>query len=192
MPCCDLLIWVLVAKLAPSYYRKLDWLFANMGHYHELASWQKIFKWTWRESEQKPITLPLNDTYWPDPIKWVCTGPYFVLSRFLLCKHLVQSRLPTSRRRGKINLSTKFLFLVCLHNTPMLIRKLVKFYHTIATGNTCKIACAHSPHVVRPGIRHGHSDSNAYLCPAYSMQSLVLMIFIWRYRGLLVDRKSVV
>ena len=68
----------------------------------------------------------------------------------------------------------------------MLIRKLVKFYRAIATGNTCKIARAHSPHVVRPGIRHGHSDSNTYLCPAYSMQSLVLMIFIWRYRGLLV------
>ena len=90
-----------------------------------------------------------------------------------------ESRLPTSRRRGKINPSTKFLFLVCLHNTPMLIRKLVKFYCAIATGNTCKIAYAHSPHVVRPGIRHGHSDSNTYLCPAYSMQSLVLMIFIW-------------
>jgi len=41
-----------------------------------------------------PITLPLNSKYRPDPKAWVCTCPYFVKSRFLVCKHLIQS-VPT-------------------------------------------------------------------------------------------------
>ncbi|KAF8998927.1 hypothetical protein BDQ17DRAFT_1428105 [Cyathus striatus] len=35
--------------------------------------------------------MPLNDAYKPDPQRWVRTCPSFLVSRFLLCKHLVQS-----------------------------------------------------------------------------------------------------
>jgi hypothetical protein len=34
--------------------------------------------------------MPLNDAYRPDAKKWLCTCPFFVTSRFLICKHLVQ------------------------------------------------------------------------------------------------------
>ena len=37
------------------------------------------------------VTLPLNPKYRPSTDKWVCTCPQFATSRFLLCKHLVQS-----------------------------------------------------------------------------------------------------
>ena len=34
--------------------------------------------------------MPLNEKYRPDVKRFVCTCPHFVVSRFLICKHLVQ------------------------------------------------------------------------------------------------------
>ena len=90
MPRCDLLVWILVTKLAPTYYRKLNQLLRETGRYRELSSWRKGFKKTWRKLEKTPITIPLNDAYRPNVEKWICTCPSFVVSRFLACKHLVQ------------------------------------------------------------------------------------------------------
>jgi len=90
MPRCDLLVWILVTKLAPTYYQKLDQLLKETARYRELSSWRKGFKKAWRKLEKTPITLPLNDAYKPEVAKWICTCPSFVVSRFLLCKHLVQ------------------------------------------------------------------------------------------------------
>ena len=90
MPRCDLLVWILVTKLAPTYYRKLDRLLTETARYRELSSWRKGFKKIWRKLEKTPITLPLNDAYKPNVEKWICTCPSFVISRFLICKHLIQ------------------------------------------------------------------------------------------------------
>ena len=90
MPHCDLLVWILVTKLAPRYYRKLDLLLRETGRYRELSSWRKEFKKVWRKLEKTPITVPLNDAYRPDVKRWICTCPSFVVSRFLACKHLIQ------------------------------------------------------------------------------------------------------
>jgi hypothetical protein len=90
MPRCDLLVWILVTKLAPTYYRKLDRLLKEQARYRELSSWRKGFKKTWRKLEKTPITLPLNDAYRPNVKKWICTCPAFAISRFLVCKHLIQ------------------------------------------------------------------------------------------------------
>lgn len=96
MPRCDLLVWILVTKLAPSYYRKLDRLLKETARYRELSSWRKDFKKVWRKLEKKPITIPLNDAYKPNVEKWICTCPAFAISRFLVCKHLIQrmQRIP--------------------------------------------------------------------------------------------------
>ena len=40
-PSLDLLAWILVKKLMPTYYRKLDQQVHNMGWFCELPSWQK-------------------------------------------------------------------------------------------------------------------------------------------------------
>jgi hypothetical protein len=93
-PRLDLLVWILVEKLAPSYYRKLDQMLNDTGRYRELSCWRKPFKHEWKKLTKTPITMPLNAKYRPDPKTWVCTCPYFVKSRFLLCKHLVQSVPP--------------------------------------------------------------------------------------------------
>jgi hypothetical protein len=85
-----LLAWILVTKLAPTYYRKLDQLLTKTGRYRELSCWRKGFKKEWRKLEKRPITLPFNDTYRPNTEKWICTCPSFVVSCFLICKHIIQ------------------------------------------------------------------------------------------------------
>lgn len=94
MPRCDLLAWILIVKLAPSYYRKLDRLLTDTGRHRELPSWRKHFKRAWKKLLKAPITMPLNEAYRPDVKKWVCTCPALVVNRFLLCKHLVQAVQP--------------------------------------------------------------------------------------------------
>ncbi|KAG1745455.1 uncharacterized protein EDB91DRAFT_1049969 [Suillus paluster] len=47
-PRIDLLAWILVTKLAPSYNKKLDHLLHDTGHFRELSSWRKSFKSEWR------------------------------------------------------------------------------------------------------------------------------------------------
>lgn len=93
-PRLDLLVWIIVTKLAPTYYRKLDVMMESQARYRELPSWRKEFKRAWKKAAKTPITMPLNDKYRPNPRTWVCTCPEFRKSRFLLCKHLVQSCHP--------------------------------------------------------------------------------------------------
>ena len=77
-------------KLAPTYYRKLDMMLNDIGRFRELPTWRKEFKRAWKIAMKTPITMPMNEKYRPDVKRFVCTCPHFVVSRFLLCKHLVQ------------------------------------------------------------------------------------------------------
>ncbi|OBZ78537.1 hypothetical protein A0H81_00404 [Grifola frondosa] len=72
-PRIDLLVWILVVKLAPTYYRKLDIRLNDIGRFRELADWHKSFKREWKRCENAPYKLPLNPKYRPDPYRWVCT-----------------------------------------------------------------------------------------------------------------------
>ncbi|KAJ7214419.1 hypothetical protein GGX14DRAFT_360171 [Mycena pura] len=97
-PRIDLLVWILVTKLAPTYYRKLDNLFIDTGRYRELMSWRKTFKAEWRKAETRAVNEDKEDhVYRPDVTLWVCTCPAFLVNRFMICKHLVQKvhRVPT-------------------------------------------------------------------------------------------------
>ncbi|THU79226.1 hypothetical protein K435DRAFT_884508 [Dendrothele bispora CBS 962.96] len=90
-PRIDFLVWILTAKLAPSYYRRLDLIQRPVGRgYRNLSSWRRDFKREWKKCVGTEITYPLNPKYKPDVRCWVCTCPYFAKSRFLVCKHLVQ------------------------------------------------------------------------------------------------------
>ena len=90
MPHCNLLVWILITKLMPSYYVKLDCLLAQNGWYHELCSWQWDFRKEWCALEKQQVTLPVNDAYRPNAEKWICTCPAFPTSCFFICRHLVQ------------------------------------------------------------------------------------------------------
>lgn len=84
MPPCDLLVWILVTKLAPLYYVKLDRLLVQTGRYRKLCSWREEFKKQWQILEKQQITLPINDAYRPKIDKWTCTCPAFLTSCFLI------------------------------------------------------------------------------------------------------------
>jgi hypothetical protein len=66
MPRCDLLVWILIVKLAPTYYRKLERLLTDTARYRELPSWRKRFK---RKKLWK--TMRVDQTYRPDGKRWV-------------------------------------------------------------------------------------------------------------------------
>ena len=95
-PRLDLLVHTLVQKLAPLYYSKLEFTNIAIGCYRELAPWRKDFKSAWMDDLKKDQNVDLHDKYRPDPQPWVCTCPHFVVSRFLICKHLVQSVRPVN------------------------------------------------------------------------------------------------
>ncbi|KAF5345219.1 hypothetical protein D9757_015315 [Collybiopsis confluens] len=90
-PRLDLLAWILVTKLVPLYNQRLLQIMTETGRYRNLASWRKAFKTEWKKLETRPISIPINDAYRPNPVQWVCGCPHFHKSRFLICKHLVQA-----------------------------------------------------------------------------------------------------
>ena len=47
---------------------------------------------------RKPVTMPINERYRPDVKRFTCTCPQFIISRFLICKHLVQLFHPVNPR----------------------------------------------------------------------------------------------
>ena len=96
LPRVDLLVWIMITKLAPRYYQKIDVILNNTGRFRELPSWRRDFKAAWKKAIKTPITMPLNERYRPDAKQFVCTCPQFVVSRFLICKHLVQLFQPVN------------------------------------------------------------------------------------------------
>ncbi|KAJ7048676.1 hypothetical protein C8F01DRAFT_1276477 [Mycena amicta] len=112
-PRLDLLVWVLVTKLCPKYYQKLDDLITTTGRMRlaDLPSWRQSFKHDWRALETRDISLRVTDVYRPDVKKWVCSCPAYRISRFLICKHLVQAvkHVPTQFfRQVQRNRTTPF------------------------------------------------------------------------------------
>ena len=98
-PRLDLLVWILVKKLAPTYYRKLDQLLHNTGRFRELPSWRKAFKREWKKLARTPIEMPINPKYRPDSMKWVCTSSqadFFFVN--ILSSLWVQCQEPSTSR----------------------------------------------------------------------------------------------
>jgi hypothetical protein len=49
-----------MVKLAPTYYRKLDLAFIDIGRYHELPVWRKDFKAAWKKRRKQLLCFPLT------------------------------------------------------------------------------------------------------------------------------------
>lgn len=86
-PRVDLLVWVLITRLQPDYDSKLNFLKNQKNRIRSLTSWRQDFKKEWRKLELRTATL----THETNAAMWICSCEAFVLNRFLLCKHLVQS-----------------------------------------------------------------------------------------------------
>lgn len=87
-PRIDLVCWILVSRLVP---RALDRMTALLkkNHRKAKASWRKDFKQQWRRMRSSRVETQSLLKYHTDPVKWTCACNSFLLSRFLLCKHIL-------------------------------------------------------------------------------------------------------
>ena len=80
LPWIDLLAWILITKLALTYYQKLEVMLNDIGCFHELPKWRKDLKTEWIKAMRTQITMPMNKRYRLDVKHFVCTCPQFVMS----------------------------------------------------------------------------------------------------------------
>ena len=87
-PRIDLVIWILTSH---SILQGLSQMRAiRIGdHRKAVASWRKSFKQTWKQHQNQEISSQSLHRYQTDPVKWTCGCEAFLLSRFLLCKHII-------------------------------------------------------------------------------------------------------
>jgi hypothetical protein len=83
-PRLDLVTYILVTRVVPHQKRKLQQILNG----RERADWRKTFKAEWKSLIQKPV----NNHYTMDLEHWVCACPYFLTSRFMICKHLIHAK----------------------------------------------------------------------------------------------------
>jgi SWIM zinc finger len=67
-------------------------------HRKARASWRKYFKQEWKKLSSRAEDMMANDRYYTDPAKWTCSCPYFLTSRFLICKHIIACYEPIVER----------------------------------------------------------------------------------------------
>lgn len=97
-PRLDLLTWILMTKLIPNYYNKVEVLLNYNGRLRNLPQWRKAFKRAWKHCAKTVIRNPDEPRYTTDPQAWICSCRAFVTSRFLICKHIIQAVHPVSPR----------------------------------------------------------------------------------------------
>jgi hypothetical protein len=83
-PRLDLVLYILMTKVVVHQQRKLQQIRSG----REKPEWIKQFKSEWKKLAKSPVT----GTYITDTNQWVCGCPYYLTSRFGICKHLVQKK----------------------------------------------------------------------------------------------------
>jgi hypothetical protein len=83
-PRLDLVLYILMTKVVTHQQRKLQQIKSG----REKPEWVKQFKSEWKRLS----TCPITQTYVTDTHQWICGCPYYLTSRFGICKHLVQAK----------------------------------------------------------------------------------------------------
>jgi hypothetical protein len=89
----DLLVWIMVDQIVPHYAAKMKLILEPSGRARDRADWRDELKREWRLCEEKETSPPDEFPYLkyaPNPRTWTCSCPAFLISRFLICKHLIQ------------------------------------------------------------------------------------------------------
>lgn len=87
-PRIDMVIWVMIARILPDIARRLQAI--QDGNFRiASSSWRKGFKANWKFLSQKDVNRESLKKYYTDPASGTCACDSFLLSRFLICKHLV-------------------------------------------------------------------------------------------------------
>ncbi|KAF5175078.1 Atp-dependent dna helicase pif1 [Thalictrum thalictroides] len=87
-PRIDLVVWTLISRSIPQGLEKMEAI--QDGNYRKgVASWRKKFKQQWKKFASQGTDNEALKKYYTDAAAWTCGCEAFLLSRFLLCKHIV-------------------------------------------------------------------------------------------------------
>lgn len=85
-PRIDLVVSILTSLVIPQAIDKMNAIRCK-NHRKAVAAWRKAFKKNWDDLQVSVVHQDLLK-YHTDPVQWTCACPRFLLSRFLLCKHI--------------------------------------------------------------------------------------------------------
>ncbi|KAI0995829.1 hypothetical protein K3495_g12352 [Podosphaera aphanis] len=85
-PRVDLVVSILTSLVIPQAVDKMNAI-RSKNHRKAVAAWRKTFKKNWDDLLDSVVSQDLLK-YHTNPIKWTCACPGFLLSRFLVCKHI--------------------------------------------------------------------------------------------------------
>jgi MULE transposase domain len=87
-PRIDLVIWIILEKVLTDAADRAANIIARDPR-KDVASWRPEYKKEWFKHVRWTMDPEKLAIYGTDPHAWTCGCPYFVCSRFLLCKHIV-------------------------------------------------------------------------------------------------------
>nr|CCA28209.1 hypothetical protein ACLA_058020 [Albugo laibachii Nc14] len=87
-PRIDLVTWVIVSRVAPQAIERMKALLKDDRRTGK-AAWRKDFKKQWKHLQSSIVDPQSLLRYHTNPSKWTCSCQAFLLSRFLLCKHIL-------------------------------------------------------------------------------------------------------
>ena len=94
-PRIDLVLWVLTSRVVPNAINRMEAI-RNGNHRKATASWRKAFKKQWKKLRDREIEPRNLEKYHTNPVMWTCACDAFLLSRFLICKHILYCYEPIS------------------------------------------------------------------------------------------------
>lgn len=87
-PRVDLVTWVLISKVLPTALLRVNAIL-NADFRLGKCSWRKEFGKVWKKLFMSEVTPQSLISYHTNPMTWTCGCEAFLLSRFLICKHIV-------------------------------------------------------------------------------------------------------
>lgn len=87
-PRIDLVIWVLISRVLPTALERMNAILSK-NHRNAAAAWRKAFKREWNHLQSIQVDSHSLARHYTDPSKWTCACEKFLLSRFLLCEHVI-------------------------------------------------------------------------------------------------------
>ncbi|KAI0992061.1 hypothetical protein K3495_g16125, partial [Podosphaera aphanis] len=87
-PRIDMVIWIFISQLIPQGISRMKAI--QTGNMRKaVASWRKHFKQDWKKCKSQNTDAQELLNYHTDPAKWTCACNAFLMSRFLICKHII-------------------------------------------------------------------------------------------------------
>lgn len=87
-PRIDLACWVIVTRVVPTVLERMTALLSKNNRVAR-AAWRKDFKREWKSLQISRVDPEGSVEYHTDPSKWTCGCKGYLLSRFLICKHII-------------------------------------------------------------------------------------------------------